>query len=166
MLAIQNGSKGCGVSYTPFFPTYTKDTECGNVYISGKYNESLTVIAENDVIINGSLTATGGSGGGEPTGSSTLGLIADKYVRLARIGIAVIEFGHIARPDQRAEMLEAARSFRDRDRQDRLPVLPELGALGHETQAIEVHVRAARHRDQRAAARAEALHPRLGAGHR
>jgi Tfp pilus assembly protein PilX len=82
VIAVVNGSGGCGVTYTPFFPSYAADTECGNVYISGKYTQSLTVIAENDVIINGNLTTTGGSTGGEPTGTATLGLIADKYVRL------------------------------------------------------------------------------------
>ena len=82
VVAVVNGSGGCGITYTPFFPSYTADTECGNVYISGKYTQSLTVIAENDVIINGNVTTTGGSAGGEPSGTATLGLIADKYVRL------------------------------------------------------------------------------------
>jgi hypothetical protein len=79
---VQNGTGGCNVSYTPFFPSYTSDTECGDVYVSGKYTQALTIIAENDVIINGNITTTGGSAGAEPTGSATLGLIADKYVRL------------------------------------------------------------------------------------
>lgn len=82
VVAVVNGPGGCGITYTPFFPSYSADTECGNVYISGKYTQALTVIAENDVIINGNLTTTGGTGGGEPTGTATLGLIADKYVRL------------------------------------------------------------------------------------
>lgn len=82
VLAVQNGTKGCGITYTPFFPSYTTDTECGDVYIKGSYTQSLTVIAENDVIVNGNLTTTGGTTGGEPTGTATLGLIADKYVRL------------------------------------------------------------------------------------
>ncbi len=82
VIAVENGAKGCEVTYTPFFPSYTSDTECGDVYISGKYTSSLTIIAENDVIINGNLTTTGGATGGEPTGAATLGLIADKYVRL------------------------------------------------------------------------------------
>jgi hypothetical protein len=82
VIAVQNGTGGCNVSYTPFFPSYTSDTECGDVYVSGKYTQALTIIAENDVIINGNITTTGGSAGAEPTGSATLGLIADKYVRL------------------------------------------------------------------------------------
>jgi hypothetical protein len=82
VIAVENGSKGCTVTYTPFFPSYTNDTECGDVYVSGEYNQSLTIIAENDVIVNGNITTTGGSTGLEPTGTATLGLIADKYVRL------------------------------------------------------------------------------------
>jgi Tfp pilus assembly protein PilX len=82
VIAVVNGAGGCGITYTPFFPSYTADTECGDVYIKGSYTQSLTVIAEQDVIINGNLTTTGGTGGGEPTGTATLGLIADKYVRL------------------------------------------------------------------------------------
>lgn len=82
VIAVQNGEKGCGITYTPFFPSYSGDTECGDVYVSGKYDQSLTIIAENDVIINGNITTSGGESGGEPTGAATLGLIADKYVRL------------------------------------------------------------------------------------
>lgn len=82
VVAVVSGAGACESSDTPFFPSYTADTECGDVYISGKYTQSLTVIAERDVIINGNLTTTGGSAGGEPTGTATLGLIADKYVRL------------------------------------------------------------------------------------
>ncbi len=82
IIAVQNGASGCSVTYTPFFPSYTKDTECGDVYISGKYTQSLTVIAENDVIMNGNITTTGGESGGAPSGAAALGLIANKYMRL------------------------------------------------------------------------------------
>ncbi len=82
VLAIENKSGGCHVTYTPFFPSYATDTECGDVYVKGEYTKSLTIIAENDVIINGNITTTGGATGGEPTGTAVLGLIADKYVRL------------------------------------------------------------------------------------
>lgn len=61
----------------------TKD-ECGNVYVSGTYSQSLTIGAENDVIINGSIypTSVAGKLGAEPTGTDTLGLIASNYVRV------------------------------------------------------------------------------------
>jgi hypothetical protein len=81
VIAVVDGSGSCP-NYTPFFPSYTADTECGDVYVSGKYTSSLTIIAENDVIINNNITTEGGETGGEPTGVSTLGLVADKYVRL------------------------------------------------------------------------------------
>jgi hypothetical protein len=81
VIAIVDGSGSCP-NYTPFFPSYTSDKECGDVYVSGKYTSSLTIIAENDVIINGNITTEGGETGGEPTGTATLGLVADKYVRL------------------------------------------------------------------------------------
>lgn len=81
-IAVENGTSGCTVEYEPFFPNYESDTECGDVYVSGKYTKSLTIIAQNDVIINGNITTTGGEAGGEPTGTAVLGLIADKYVRL------------------------------------------------------------------------------------
>lgn len=97
VVAVQNGAKGCSITYTPFFPSYTADTECGNVYVSGKYTESLTIIAENDIIINGSITTTGGESGGEPTGAATLGLIADKYVRLYHPLTGECESGEVAK---------------------------------------------------------------------
>lgn len=81
VIAVVNGSGSCP-NYTPFFPSYTADTECGDVYVKGKYTSSLTIIAENDVIINGNITTEGGESGGAPTGVAALGLVADKYVRL------------------------------------------------------------------------------------
>jgi hypothetical protein len=87
VVSVQNGPKGCGVKYfAPLIPlshyTAAVDGECGNVYIKGKYTESLTVVAGNDLIMTGNLTTTGGEAGAAPTGVATLGLIADNYVRL------------------------------------------------------------------------------------
>jgi len=59
-----------------------KETGCGNVYVSGTYSKSLTIAAENDVIINGNLSPFGVALGAEPTGTATLGLIATHYVRV------------------------------------------------------------------------------------
>lgn len=81
VIAVVDGTGNCP-NYTPFFPSYTADKECGDVYVSGKYTKSLTIIAENDVIINGNITTEGGESGGEPTGTAALGLVADKYARL------------------------------------------------------------------------------------
>ena len=79
---VENGAKGCPIKYTPFGSKYTGDDECGNVYVEGKYSESLTIGAANDVIVVGNTTTTGGSSGGEPTGTATLGLIATNFVRV------------------------------------------------------------------------------------
>jgi Tfp pilus assembly protein PilX len=78
---IENGAEACAVKYTPFNSDYVHDTNCGNVYISGSYSESLTVAAAGDVIINGNLTTTT-TGSGEPTGGAVLGLIATNFVRI------------------------------------------------------------------------------------
>ncbi len=61
-----------------------KETNCGNVYVKGEYSESLTIGAEENVIINGNVYPTGmeKSLGSAPSGTATLGLIASDYVRV------------------------------------------------------------------------------------
>ncbi len=73
---------GCK-KFSPFgpAPTYTSDTNCGNVYVHGKYEKPLTIAAQNDVIINGNIT-TAVNGSGTPTGTALLGLIANNFVRV------------------------------------------------------------------------------------
>jgi type II secretory pathway pseudopilin PulG len=73
-----NGS--CG-TYTPYGPTYTTDTSCGNVYVKGNYTGQLTIASENDVVINGSIT-TPINAEGIPSTNAVLGLIADNFVRI------------------------------------------------------------------------------------
>lgn len=61
------------------------ETNCGNVYVSGTYSNSLTVGSEDDVIINGNIYPTSvstPSSGEAPSGTATLGLIANNYVRV------------------------------------------------------------------------------------
>jgi hypothetical protein len=57
---------------------------CGDVYVSGTYSKSLTIGSQDDVIVNGELypTSVAGKLGAEPTGTETLGLIANNYVRV------------------------------------------------------------------------------------
>ncbi len=83
-------SGGCGQKYSPFgpIPRYAgnevaaeSDTTCGNVYVRGEYTKSLTIAAENDVIINGNIT-TPVNGEGTPTTNALLGLIANNFVRI------------------------------------------------------------------------------------
>lgn len=75
-------SEACAITnYTPFGTNTVDDTGCGNVYVHGTYTESLTIASADDVIVNGNLTTTSESSG-EPTGSATLGLIAENFVRV------------------------------------------------------------------------------------
>jgi Tfp pilus assembly protein PilX len=83
-------SGGCGQKYSPFgpVPRYAgnevgaeSDTTCGNVYVHGEYTTSLTIAAENDVVINGNIT-TPVNGEGTPTTNALLGLIANNFVRI------------------------------------------------------------------------------------
>ncbi len=64
--------------------TEEAETGCGNVYVSGTYSKSLTIGAQNDVIVNGEIypTSVAGKLGSEPTGTEALGLIANNYVRI------------------------------------------------------------------------------------
>lgn len=79
VIYISNSS--CAVTtYTPYNPSYTADTGCGNVYVSGNYTRSLTIAAENDVIINGNLTTP--TENETPTTGAVLGLIANNFVRI------------------------------------------------------------------------------------
>lgn len=80
VIYVSNGT-GCSVPYTPFGPEYSKDASCGNVYVSGNYTGQLTIAAENDVIINGSIT-TPVNGEGIPTTNAVLGLISNNFVRI------------------------------------------------------------------------------------
>lgn len=74
-------NKSCSKAYTPYNPSYTADTECGNVYVSGKYTTSLTIGAENDIVVNGNLTPPV-EAKGEPTTNAVLGLVANNFVRV------------------------------------------------------------------------------------
>ena len=81
---------GCPEAYTPYGPkpkyypnevAAGSDTTCGNVYVHGEYKKSLTIAAENDVVINGNLTTPVNSEG-TPTTNDLLGLIANNFVRV------------------------------------------------------------------------------------
>jgi hypothetical protein len=85
-----NGS-GCSTSYNPTSVSYPTDTNsgytsdyygpCGDIYVSGTYSNPLTLAAANDIIVTGDLQTTEDSNG-SPTGSATLGLVANQYVRV------------------------------------------------------------------------------------
>ncbi len=83
----------CAEAYTPFTANldYGANLGCGNVYVSGYYNMSLTIASDNDVIINGNIwpgssatnyQTTSGALGSAPTGNNLLGLIANNFIRV------------------------------------------------------------------------------------
>jgi len=66
-----------------------EEVPCGTAYVKGNYAESLTIGAEREVVIKGSITPTGVTPpatdhlpAGELPGTATLGLIATKFVRM------------------------------------------------------------------------------------
>jgi hypothetical protein len=64
----------CGSGYD-FYQDYDSPATCGDVHVNGTYNRSLTLAAENDVIVNGSVLNGG---------SAVLGMIAQNFVRVYR----------------------------------------------------------------------------------
>jgi len=66
-----------------------EEVPCGTAYVKGNYAESLTIGAEKEVVVRGSITptgvtppATGEVPKSELPGTATLGLIATKFVRM------------------------------------------------------------------------------------
>ncbi|MDX6544809.1 MAG: hypothetical protein QOG02_583, partial [Gaiellales bacterium] len=53
--------------------TYNENACSGNVYLKGNYTKSLTIGAERDIIVNGSVTRTG---------NALMGLIANFFIRV------------------------------------------------------------------------------------
>jgi type II secretory pathway pseudopilin PulG len=91
-----NNASGCSpTTYNPTSVTYSTNSSgnyagCeGDVYISGNYSSPLTIAAANDIIIDSNHLSGAGYGvttsadaSGNPTGTATLGLVANKYVRV------------------------------------------------------------------------------------
>lgn len=73
VIYVSNGT-GCNEVYSPFTATYPETSTCGNVYVKGEYSSQLTIAAQNNIIINGSLVRENTTG--------MLGLIANNFVRL------------------------------------------------------------------------------------
>jgi hypothetical protein len=84
-IVYATNASGCDSSYDPTNVTYPTSGghyygPCGDVYISGTYTTPLTIAAADDVVVTGNLTTTTDASG-DPTGSATLGLVANQYVR-------------------------------------------------------------------------------------
>jgi hypothetical protein len=77
---------------------------------------------------------------------------ADEHMGFGVVVDAVVELGHAARPawqladHQFAKAPEAAALFGNRHGEQRFALFADLGALGDEAQAVEVHVGAAQDR--------------------
>ena len=87
-------------------------------------------------------------------------------VGLVAPGEAVVELGDDARPDRRAEGAEGPRPLGDGDPEEGLASLAHLGPLGHEAQAVEVHVGPGEDGDEPLALPALLRDPGLEPGHR
>lgn len=66
-------SVACSTAYSPFTADYPTSSGCGNAYVRGSYSDKLTIAAENDIIINGSINRAS---------DGLLGLIANNFVRV------------------------------------------------------------------------------------
>jgi type II secretory pathway pseudopilin PulG len=82
-----NNNTGCTpTAYTPFGASYPKNSTnyygcAGDVYVYGNYTTPLTIAAANNIIIDGNIT-TNTDANGDPTGTATLGLVANEFVRV------------------------------------------------------------------------------------
>lgn len=84
VLYVENGSSCTGETPT-MADQANEPASCGNVYVSGSYSKSLTIAAENDVVITPTQGATGVNASDitQASGSdAVLGLIANNFVRV------------------------------------------------------------------------------------
>jgi hypothetical protein len=81
----QSSGSACGYTFKPYEADNGyeagAETNCGNVYVHGTYSKPLTIGSSDDLIINGEIYPYGDKGG-TPTGTATLGLIANNFVRV------------------------------------------------------------------------------------
>jgi hypothetical protein len=83
-----SSSSACGYKYIPDNSDNknetSSETNCGTAYVQGTYSKSLTIGTDDDLIINNNIypTSVAGKLGTVPTGTATLGLIANNYVRV------------------------------------------------------------------------------------
>ena len=106
IIYVQSGS-GCSPNHLP--SSYSTNTSgqyygpCGDVYVHGYYNQPLTIVSDDDIVIManiGGLTnpglTTDSDGSGNPIGSATVGLVAGDFVRVmhaanANVGAVTID---------------------------------------------------------------------------
>jgi hypothetical protein len=76
IIYVNNGSGCTSSTYSPYNVTYPTTSDCGIVYVSGTYSESLTIAADTDVIIKGNVIKQG------TAPAPVLGLAANNFVRV------------------------------------------------------------------------------------
>jgi hypothetical protein len=104
---VQNDpTTACSTDYSPFNATYPSSSPCGNVIVHSTpntYSGQLTIAAENDVIIDGSITHTG---------NGLLGLIANNFVRIKHpCSSGTNQSGSLSSPTIDAAILAIDHSF-------------------------------------------------------
>jgi hypothetical protein len=91
IIYVQSGSS-CPATYSLNTSYSTNNTghyygPCGDVYVSGSYNQPLTIVSDHDIIVVANSGSTSGittteDASGNPTGTATLGLVAADFVRV------------------------------------------------------------------------------------
>ena len=88
-----SATSGCTPSYSPTAVSYAQESsgtysgdfygDCGDLYVQGTYSTSLTLASASSIVVTGNLeNSTDTDGSTSPSGSATLGLVADSYVRV------------------------------------------------------------------------------------
>lgn len=65
---------GCGSGVVPALQDYTEPAGCANLYVSGRYASSLTIVSDKDIVVTADLTRR--------DDGPVLGLIATNFVRI------------------------------------------------------------------------------------
>jgi Tfp pilus assembly protein PilX len=79
VIYVKSGS--CSSNPSPLNTSYDESSGCANVYVSGNYSADLTIAAANDIVV-APPSRTSNDGSITRTGAASLGLIADRYVRV------------------------------------------------------------------------------------
>ena len=99
IIYVENSGSCSAAGYSPFGATYANPPNgcVGDAYVKSAtatttYTTPITIAAANDVVIQGPITTTEDASG-RPTGQATLGLVANRYVR--------VEHGVTSRPNSK-----------------------------------------------------------------
>jgi hypothetical protein len=104
-------SSGFEQTNTDTAATLKEEENCGNVYVKGTYQKALTVAAEEDLIINGSITPFGVTPPAATPGTTTVGLIATRFIRIYHPCSGSNGAGSLESPWIYAAILSTSHSF-------------------------------------------------------